>query len=265
MSDVIEITVNDYAVKAKRRETLIEVLDRTDIEVPTLCHHRRLEPYGVCRVCIVKVTRRGWSRYVTACNFPVEAGDIFETASRDVLKLRKMSIEALLGRCPNEPGIVEFARNFGVTSSRFPPRDPGGDDCILCGLCVRVCDEVVGAKALGFMSRGAERDVTTPFMEHPESCIGCGACSAVCPTSAMKMEGEKTTILKTLHGDIRPCRYALMGFWPGGICANNYQCHSCDVDQRYRELAASEGWEHPIFLARPENEPAESTDGGEPR
>ena len=246
MPEKIEITINGNTVQAEHREPLIDVCEREGIHVPTPCHHHRLEPYGVCRVCIVKVSWGKKSKYVTACNYPVEAGDVIETESEDVLKLRRMSIEALLGRCPNEPGVVELAKSHGVTSSRFPPRKPEGDDCILCGLCVRVCNEVVGARALGFMSRGPEREVSTPFMEHPEACIGCGACTALCPTTAMKMEGEKTAILRERHGDIRPCRYALMGFFPGGICANNYRCYACDIDQRYRDLS---GDEHPIFMA----------------
>ena len=251
MAERIEITLNGKTVEAENRQPLVTVCEREGIYIPTLCHHYRLEPYGACRVCLVKVRRGEKSKYVTACNYPVEAGDVIETESDDVIALRRMSIEALLGRCPNEPGIIEFARAHGVESSRFPPAKPGGNDCILCGLCVRVCDEVVGARALGFMSRGTDRDVSTPFLVHPESCIGCGACSALCPTSRMKMEGEKTELFKEKHGDVRPCRYALMGFFPGGICANSYRCRRCDVDQRYRELA---GDEHPIFMARPPSE-----------
>jgi predicted molibdopterin-dependent oxidoreductase YjgC len=255
MADRIEITINDWRVKAVNREPLINVCRREGIDVPTLCHHDRIKPYGVCRVCMVKVSWGRKSKYVTACNYPVENDDVVDTESRDVMSLRKMSIEALLGRCPNEREIVEFAASHGVTSSRFPPHKPGGDDCILCGLCVGVCNEVVGAKALGFMERGPEREVVTPFMEFPESCIACGACSALCPTTKMTMERQKTEILKSRHGDIRPCRYALMGLYPGGICANNYRCHACDVDQKYREIA---GDEHPVFMAR-----SEITGGGE--
>jgi len=258
MPEQIEITINGSKVKATNREPLIDVCEREFIYIPTLCHHARLEPYGVCRVCLVKVSWGKKSKFVTACNYPVEDGDVIDTESEEVVKLRKLSIEALLGRCPNEKGVIDFAEKHGVTSSRFPPMEPGGDDCILCGLCVRVCDEVVGAKALGFMSRGPEREVSTPFMENPEACIGCGACSAVCPTTAMKMEKQKTGTLLENHGDIRPCRYALMGLFPGGICANSYRCHTCDIDQKFRELAYMAGVEHPIFIAKPE-EP----DGGE--
>lgn len=249
MEEKIKITLNGKTVRAEYREPLIDVCDREGIYIPTLCHHKRIEPYGVCRVCLSKVTWGKKFKYVTSCNYPVEDGDIIDTESEDVLKLRRMSIEALLGRCPNEKGIVEFAEKHGVTESRFPPAESEGDDCILCGLCVRVCDEVVGANALGFMSRGPDREVSTPFHVHPESCIGCGVCSALCPTSRMKMEGEKVAVLLELHGDIRPCRYALMGLFPGGICANSYRCGVCDVDQRYRELS---GDEHPIFIARPD-------------
>jgi NADH dehydrogenase/NADH:ubiquinone oxidoreductase subunit G len=251
MATEIYITINGRSVKASARETLFDVCAREGIYIPALCHHNRLEPYGVCRVCLAKVSWGKKSKYITACNYPVEEGDVIETESPDVIKLRSLSIESLLGRCPGEPGIVEFAARHGVTHSRFAPPKPEGDDCILCGLCVRVCDEIVGAKALGFMGRGPEREVAIPFMESPDLCIGCGACSYLCPTTRMKMEGEKVMVLLESHGDIRPCRYTLMGFFPGGICANNYRCRRCDVDQRYRDLA---GDNHPIFTARPERE-----------
>jgi NADH dehydrogenase/NADH:ubiquinone oxidoreductase subunit G len=250
MPDQIEIQINGGTVKAFDREPLINVCEREGIHIPTLCHHRHLEPYGVCRVCIAKV---GWgekSKYITACNYPVEAGDVFDTEGEDVWNLRRMSIEALLGRCPNEQSVVDFAKKYGVTTSRFPAQTPEGSDCILCGLCVRVCADIVGAHALGFMSRGPEREVATPFMENPESCIGCGACTALCPTTAMKMEGRKIEILIEQHGDVRPCRYVLMGLISGGICANSYRCWRCDIDQRYREIAFMMDEDHPIFLAR---------------
>lgn len=249
MTGEIHIILNGREVSAREREPLINVCERQDIYIPALCHHKRLEPYGACRVCLVKATWGRKSKFVTACNYPVEDGDVIDTESDEVIKLRKITIESLLGRCPNEKGIVEFAARHGVTESRFRTEIPGGSDCILCGLCVRVCDEVVGAKALGFMGRGSKREVSTPFKIHPDSCIGCGACSFICPTTAMKMEGEKVEILLKLHGDLRPCRYALMGFFPGGICANSYRCRQCDIDQSYREIA---GESHPIFIARPE-------------
>jgi NADH dehydrogenase/NADH:ubiquinone oxidoreductase subunit G len=250
MSKEIEITINGLNVRATEREPLIDVCEREGIHIPTMCHHPRLEPYGACRVCLAKATWGTKSKYVTACNYPVEEGDIFDTESDDVKGLRSLTIEALLGRCPNEPGVIEFARKYGISHSRLAALEPGGDDCILCGLCVRVCDEVVGSLALGFKGRGNTREVGTPFIDSMEACIACGACSSVCPTTAMKMEGARTKAMLMNHGDIRMCRYTLMGYFPGGICANNYRCRSCDIDQKYRDLSECE---HPIFTARPDN------------
>ena len=246
MGAEVTIVLDGRRVKATEGEYLLNVARREGVFIPTLCHYEGIEPYGACRLCTVKVKKGDWSKFVTSCNYPVWDGMEVETDNQEVRGIRRLVLEALMARAPAAALIRNMAKQYGVTETRFP-KGPGTEKCILCGLCVRVCDEVVGAKALGFVGRGQERAVGTPFMEHPESCIGCGACAWVCPTDAIDMESATTAVLRDRWGEERPCRYALMGLLPGSVCHNNYECWRCETDQALMDLCHPV---HPVFVAK---------------
>ena len=153
------------------------------IDIPALCYHDAVSPYGACRLCLVEVTLRGRTRIVTSCTYPAEEGLEVRTDTERVLRLRRGVAELLLARCPEVEAVRRIARQLGVEKPRFTVEET--DDCILCGLCTRVCAEVIGAAGIGFARRGIEREVTTPWSDRSEACIGCGACVAVCPTGAV--------------------------------------------------------------------------------
>ncbi|PKN46076.1 MAG: (2Fe-2S)-binding protein, partial [Deltaproteobacteria bacterium HGW-Deltaproteobacteria-17] len=114
-----------------------------------------------------------------------------ETHSERVLKHRRTVLELLQARVPDSPELKKMARENDV---RLEPRFPVmKEDCILCGLCARVCEEVVGAKAIDLNDRGTKLTMGGPFMESPEDCIGCGACVYVCPVNCIKMEQTAET------------------------------------------------------------------------
>ncbi|MDI6792996.1 MAG: FAD-dependent oxidoreductase, partial [bacterium] len=186
---MIKLTINNKEVEAREGQTVLEAAKTAGIEIPTLCYLEGVPPYGGCRLCVVEVSSGGRTRVVVSCLYPVEKGLQVVTDSDEILKIRKIIIELLLARCPNSEPIQKLAASFGLKEPRFPKRD---DNCILCGLCVRVCNEVMGRGAIGFVGRGIERKVKAPFDGRSPVCMACGACLQVCPTGTIRPEDVST-------------------------------------------------------------------------
>lgn len=182
----ISLEVDGRVLKAKEDMTVLDVARDAGINIPTLCYHEALAPFGACRLCTVDIIRRGRSRLLTACTYPVEEGLVVETNSPKVMRARKIIIELMLARCPNVKIIQDLAHEYGIEKPRF--KKLKDEDCILCGLCARICQERMGVSAISFVGRGIYREVDTPFDRPSEVCITCGACAFVCPTGAIKLE-----------------------------------------------------------------------------
>lgn len=186
---MLHVKVNGRPVDAPEGTMLLEAIRLAGIELPTLCHHDGLAPYGACRLCMAQVTAPRWA-LVAACHTPVEDGLQVETDAPEAAAARRLALEFLLARVPSSDRLRSLAAREGVTAPRFTSPPPAGpiEACVLCGLCVRVCREAIGAAALCFIGRGSERRVGTPFDLHAEACTGCGACAEVCPTGAIRIE-----------------------------------------------------------------------------
>jgi len=183
----ITLKIDGIEVNAKEETSIFDVAKTVDINIPTLCHNPALEPFGACRVCSVEITdKRGRKKIVTSCNYPVSEGLIVDTKSGKVFRTRQLLLELLLARCPNAKRIQDLAREYGIEKPSFWVGDPE-EDCILCGLCARVCEEKVGVSAINFANRGVEREVTAPYHTISDDCVGCGACAIVCPTDSKKV------------------------------------------------------------------------------
>lgn len=214
---MVKLIINGKEVSTEKETTVLEAARKAGFNIPTLCQHESLPAYGSCRFCIVEVTQRGKTKYQTSCTLPVAEGMEIKTHSERVLKIRRILVELMLARCPESDVIRDLARRIGVGQCRFDR--PAGEKspcslcnictiveemrmctpdsipstfvskggCILCGMCVRLCDDVMKIGALAFEGRGMRRHVTTPFRRPSEFCTSCGACSSICPTGAIEL------------------------------------------------------------------------------
>lgn len=190
MSESVTLTINGKQYTAERGQTVLQVAKDHGIKIPTLCDHEAIEPYGACRLCIVEITRGSRTRMVTSCLYPVEEGLVVNTDSERVLRNRKMLLDLLLARCSENSVVKKLAAEYGVTKPSFSQEYWEKKDCIVCGLCVRACEQVVGVSAISLVNRGISKEPAPPFLEKAKACIGCGSCYYVCPTGAVKMEDK---------------------------------------------------------------------------
>jgi bidirectional [NiFe] hydrogenase diaphorase subunit len=196
--DTVTFTVDDKNVMVSAGQTIYEALQRMPGigNIPALCYNPSVRPYGACRLCTVEVSEdNGKSfRFAAACLYPVSEGLIVKTDTEKVRRLRKGIIELLMARCPNAKVIQELAEEYGVEKPRF---SLGDQNCILCGLCVRACQEIIGKSAISLVNRGIYKEVAAPFYAYElgEGCIGCGDCAYVCPTGAIEMGSNGKPVL----------------------------------------------------------------------
>jgi len=202
-----EIEVNNRIIEAEKGETILSALNRNNMSVPTLCHMKDMFPSGACRMCVVEV--EGSRNLIPACSFPVSEGMKIKTHSQRVVKSRKTIVELLLSNHPDDCLYCERNKNCELqslseelnvrerrisgkklkyrldVSSASLIRDPA--KCILCGRCVRVCEEIEGVSAIDFVGRGSNTIITTAYNNglNISSCVNCGQCIMVCPTGAL--------------------------------------------------------------------------------
>lgn len=192
MESPVTITINGKACRAENGEIVLSVAEREGISIPHLCFEPSLAPYGACRLCMVGVVSHGKIRMETACTLRAHEGLCIQTDTPEIVKYRSVLFELYLAEAPKSKTIKEMAARYGVTKTRFLKKidtdDPLGGSCVLCGLCVRACNEIMGAGAINFINRGPYTVVNTPYGEPSKDCLGCGACAAVCPTHAVRIE-----------------------------------------------------------------------------
>ncbi len=217
---MITFEADGRTIQANEGETILTALKREGIHVPTLCHMEGLPPSGACRLCVVEV--EGAPSLTPACSYPVAQGMKVRTKSAKVLDARKTIVELLLSNHPDDClycsrngkcDLQNLSIEMGIrqrmyrgkkttkemdVSSPSIIRDP--DKCILCGRCVRVCEEVQGVSAIDFLNRGSRAFVGTAFDTglNLSSCINCGQCILVCPTGALSETSSVPDVVAAL-------------------------------------------------------------------
>ncbi len=181
---MVTLTIDGREVQAEEGTTILEAAQDNNIYIPTLCFNEAVKPYGACRLCLVEIAKGGRERLVASCLYEVEEGLKVKTNSERIANNRRILMELLLARCPNNKAIQDLARQLGVEKTSFKLDD---NQCMLCALCVRVCQEVVGVSALSLVNRGVDRQMATPFYEPSDVCIGCGSCAYICPVDGNKV------------------------------------------------------------------------------
>ena len=180
---MITLHINGLPVSVEPGTTLLEAAQFMGFSIPTLCDKEGLSPYGACRLCLVEIGEGPRAKLVSSCTYPAEEGLQVRTASSRVMKARRIILELLLGCCPQSKTVQDLASAYGIQQQRFKQEY---ENCILCGLCVRMCEEQMMAKAIGFRSRGEKRTIGTPFDVRSEVCRLCGACMYVCPACQLR-------------------------------------------------------------------------------
>lgn len=180
---MITLEINGLSVSVEKGSTLLEAAEFLGFPIPTLCHMEGLSPYGACRLCVVEIGSGPRAKLVSSCTHPAEEGQRVRTASERVLRARRMVLELLLASCPQSKVIQDLASAHGIRHQRFRQEY---EDCILCGRCVRMCEEQMMAKAIGFRYRGSKRSIGTPFDMKSDVCRQCGGCIYVCPACQLR-------------------------------------------------------------------------------
>ncbi len=179
----ITLTIDNKTVKATEGMTIFEAAKNAGINIPTLCHHEKLKPYTACRICTVEIEERGRTTLDTACSCPVENNMVVRTRSENIDNIRKTLLELMLSHAPDAPILLELAKEYKADKDRFE-KEPMF--CILCGLCVRYCNEVKKKNALAFVDRGAKREISFIPEIAAKECWDCKECFPLCPTEYLQ-------------------------------------------------------------------------------
>lgn len=231
MGTQIKLTIDGTEVEVEKGQTILEAAQSAGIRIPTLCHDRRLVPFGACRLCVVQ--QKGKSELLPSCFTPAKEGMEIITSSPEIIESRRLQLQLILlnhpmicPRCEKEGecALQTLVYEYGVEETLYPwervsfpvddssplvQRDP--NRCILCGRCVRICDEVQGVGELSFAKRGTRTVIDTDF-HRPLQCEFCGQCMDTCPVGAITSDHfDYKTKAWELEETTTPCPYCGCG------------------------------------------------------
>ncbi|MCX5779954.1 MAG: 2Fe-2S iron-sulfur cluster-binding protein [Firmicutes bacterium] len=189
----MKIIIDQQELEVNPGVTILEAARQHGIHIPTLCYHEAFGGQGMCRMCMVEVEKANSRQIVAACTYPIHAEIEVHTSTPAIEKGRRTIVSLLYRSAPNSEFMARLYREYNCVENRLEINT--NERCILCRLCVRVCEEI-GSSAISAVLRGTDKRIGTPFDEASAVCIGCAACANICPTGAIEViqTPEKRTI-----------------------------------------------------------------------
>ncbi|MDJ0828258.1 MAG: 2Fe-2S iron-sulfur cluster-binding protein [Desulfobacterales bacterium] len=179
----MQIQIDGKEVDVQKEMTVLTAARQAGIDIPTLCHHEKLAPFGGCRLCIVEAKRGNWTQLIVSCVYPAEEGLEIQTRSEKVDRVRKTLLELLMAHAPDSEQLMHLAKEYGADRYRFEKET---SFCVHCGLCVRYCAEVKQKNAVGFIDRGVRKEISFDPQIASVECHDCKECFPLCPTSYLQ-------------------------------------------------------------------------------
>ena len=230
-NQTIKLKIDEIEIEVEKGKTILEAAQSAGVRIPSLCHDRRLIPFGACRLCIVQ--QKGKSELLPSCFTPARNGMEILTQSPEIFESRRLQLQLILlnhpmicPRCEKEGecDLQTLIYEYGVEETLYPwePIMSPGDDrslllqrdpnkCILCGRCARICDEIQGVGELSFTRRGIKTAIDTDF-HRPIQCEFCGQCMDTCPVGAITSDRfDYTAKSWELKETTTPCPYCGCG------------------------------------------------------
>ena len=226
-----KLMMNGIPVEVEKGTTVLEAARFLGLPIPTLCEKDGLTPAGACRLCVVEVTTsngNGRPKLLTSCTLPAEDGMKVLTHSARVEKARRLLLELYVATCPDSKRLQDMASAMGVRQVRYEAKH---ENCIQCGLCVRMCEQQMMAGAIGFSGRGLHRRVSRPFDITSPTCRQCGACLYVCPVCEQRCQGS--TAETTLCNGCVNIATACFQSYDNAMCFLD-PCHACEIAGPFR-------------------------------
>jgi len=217
MTPLVTINIDGANIKATRGSSVLDAALEHGTCIPHLCRVPYIASIGACRLCIVEHVVNGWSKVTTSCTLLVQEGMVILSNTEKIRKLRRNVAELLVSRA-----IQDIAVRCGVKEVRYPFRN---SDCVLCGRCVQLCPGTFGVKAIGFVGRGKDRRVESPFDLRSKLCNDCGRCLDLCPMTIVPCGGPMKSGEEYLCGN---CESKMDSAEEQGICI------SCDFGEGFQ-------------------------------
>jgi NADH dehydrogenase/NADH:ubiquinone oxidoreductase subunit G len=223
MRNYVTVTIDGAKLRAPQGSSVLDVALAYGTCIPHLCHFPALSDLGACRLCIVEHVKNGRSKITASCTLEAKDGMVIRTNTDRIRHLRRNVAELLVAQAPNSRAIQDIAVRCGVKESRYSFRN---DDCVLCGRCVRLCEEIWQARAKGFVGRGKDRHIDFPFATRPDFCKMCGACIDNCPMT-----------ITPCSGPMKPGEERLCGQCESQLTMNerfNDTCVQCELGKGFQ-------------------------------